>query len=375
MEYVNIIIATQIIFLFLVLYFKNDNYLNKLLACIILIPGITSVFNALDILNVLPNWLFGTLYFFIIQLAFLFAPLIFYYIYLLSGKRVSLYHPLFVTTGLIMAYGVYGAINFTLMPAPEQDLYVTQIKSGDFPLEILIPSLLFFIMQQFYFTLSAIKIYHFKKKVSQVLSSRSNLKIAFMQRFVTLTWSLNIATTTLYILIPMRFVEFVIIPIALFIILNFITYYAFKYQAIFDETTYKTFQKDVALLNATSNITQKIPHHEQNELRATAIQEYLSTTKAYLNPDYTIFDLSNDLDCPHHEVSSVINKEMRLNFSKLINNFRVEEAKTILKEKIQSLTIEGIGKMAGFKSRASFYRAFKDKTGKTPTEYIKTGLS
>ena len=371
MEYINIIVALQILFLFLILYFKNNNYLNKLLSIILLIPAITFVFNVLDILNILPNDIFGIAYFITFPIAFLFAPLIFYYIYLLCGENISLKHPLFIVSALTLLYGFYGLVKFIWLSSLEKDAYVRSIKNDEFPTEILTLSLLFFFLQQIYFTFSAIKIYRFKKKVANTLSSRSNLKIDFTQRLIILIWILNIISTVSYSLFSRRMVEFIMIPLVIFLIINFIFYYAFKYQAIFNEDTYKIFLKDIKLINSVP-IAKKANPTIKNKLLAENIQDLLERNKSYLNPDYTIFDMSKELNCSYNEVSIIINKEIGLNFSQLINNYRVEESKILLKEKIDSLTIEAIGKSAGFKSRASFYRAFKNKTGKTPTEYIKS---
>lgn len=370
MEYINIIVVLQIVFLFSILFFKNDNYLNKLLAIIILIPAASFTFNSLDILNILPNWLFGVLYFTIMITSLLFAPIIFHYVHLMCGSKVSLKHPLFIITALIISYDMYGLIHFSLFSNEAQSEYIRLIKSGDFPDEILIISLLFFVLQQVYFTFAAIKIYKFKKKANTILSHRSNLKIEFIQRFIILTWGANIISLVCYTILPMRFVEFVMLPLILFVITNFIFYYAFKYQAIFQEDTYRIFLKDIKLINSEPSDTKEENNSIKKTLHAKTIQDFLEDSKAYLNPDYTIYDLSKNLGCSYNEVSQIINKEIGINFSKLINNFRVEESKTVLKEKINNHTIEAIGMMSGFKSRASFYRSFKNSTGLTPSEYL-----
>jgi AraC-like DNA-binding protein len=39
--------------------------------------------------------------------------------------------------------------------------------------------------------------------------------------------------------------------------------------------------------------------------------------------------------------------------------------------KYSQLTIDGVAQMVGFTSRSSFYNAFKEKMGITPSEYLK----
>ncbi len=43
----------------------------------------------------------------------------------------------------------------------------------------------------------------------------------------------------------------------------------------------------------------------------------------------------------------------------------------LIDENYNNLTLTAIGKMAGFKSSATFYRVFKQKTGVTPSFFMK----
>ena len=67
---------------------------------------------------------------------------------------------------------------------------------------------------------------------------------------------------------------------------------------------------------------------------------------------------------------------MQTKFSTLKADLRVQFATELISGKLnESYTIEGIAQQAGFKTRAGFYAAFKDKTGMTPTEYISTATA
>ena len=57
----------------------------------------------------------------------------------------------------------------------------------------------------------------------------------------------------------------------------------------------------------------------------------------------------------------------------IVNEYRVNEARRLLSDTENlTLTIEYIGNKAGFKSKPSFYNAFKKITGVTPSFYLKT---
>jgi AraC-like DNA-binding protein len=58
-------------------------------------------------------------------------------------------------------------------------------------------------------------------------------------------------------------------------------------------------------------------------------------------------------------------------FTDLRSHLRVSYAKELLQNGLtESVTIDSIGSSAGFKSRSTFYEAFKAETGLTPSQYL-----
>jgi AraC-like DNA-binding protein len=80
-------------------------------------------------------------------------------------------------------------------------------------------------------------------------------------------------------------------------------------------------------------------------------------------------DLSRELSIPSHQLSAFINQEYSKNFNELINNYRVVYLEELVAANPEYLnyTLEALGQLAGFKSRASFYSAVKKKSGQTPS--------
>jgi AraC-like DNA-binding protein len=104
-----------------------------------------------------------------------------------------------------------------------------------------------------------------------------------------------------------------------------------------------------------------------------AVFQYLKTKKPYLNPDYSLQMMAEDLNISRHKLSYVINIGQRKNFYKLINEFRVSDVKEMLVDPAYNhFTVLGIGLECGFNSKTSFNRIFKEETGLTPTEYKRT---
>ncbi|WP_298321211.1 AraC family transcriptional regulator [uncultured Aquimarina sp.] len=97
----------------------------------------------------------------------------------------------------------------------------------------------------------------------------------------------------------------------------------------------------------------------------------MNEDKIFLNPKLTIKELSTFLNVPQREVSLLINQYFKLSFREFINNYRVEEVKSKLKNNdFSNMSILGIALECGFNSEASFYRVFKKNTGISPKEYL-----
>jgi AraC-like DNA-binding protein len=106
------------------------------------------------------------------------------------------------------------------------------------------------------------------------------------------------------------------------------------------------------------------------------ITEYLAKERPYLNADFSISDIALAMHVPQNHVSYCINTIMQTKFSTLKADLRINYTIELFSGKLkESYTIEGIAQQAGFKTRASFYNAFKEKTGITPTEFIATATA
>ena len=100
------------------------------------------------------------------------------------------------------------------------------------------------------------------------------------------------------------------------------------------------------------------------------ILSYLADQKPYLNPDYNLETMARDLNITRQNLSQTINDELGKNFYQLINEYRVDEFKQLLKNPaFNQFTFTGLAYEAGFNSKSAFYRVFKEITGETPTGF------
>lgn len=100
------------------------------------------------------------------------------------------------------------------------------------------------------------------------------------------------------------------------------------------------------------------------------ILDVLIMQKKYKDKNYSAKKLAEDLGTNTRYVSAVVNVRFHMNYTSLVNKYRIEEAMSILVDKrYQDLRIEEVSDMVGFANRQSFYASFFKITGITPKEY------
>lgn len=112
----------------------------------------------------------------------------------------------------------------------------------------------------------------------------------------------------------------------------------------------------------------------RNEARdiARKVEEVMDTEKPYLQTDLKVADLAAMVGISSHKLSQFFSQHKGHTFYDYVNRFRVEEFKRLVKdEKNRSLTLSAMAEKAGFSSRASFFRHFKNIEGISPGEYLK----
>lgn len=92
--------------------------------------------------------------------------------------------------------------------------------------------------------------------------------------------------------------------------------------------------------------------------------------KIYTNPNLNLNMVADDLETNRTYISAVINRYTGKNFKQYINEYRVREAIHLMSDPVNdNITLEAIGQMAGFNSRAAFYRSFAETTKLTPSQF------
>lgn len=114
-------------------------------------------------------------------------------------------------------------------------------------------------------------------------------------------------------------------------------------------------------LNSTSVLKK------QSKRNSDIINAILKYAKANFFKDVTIEDCSKSIGYSKSHISHCLSRGLRLTFSELRNQFRINYAKSLLSN--ENMSIFNVGIECGFNCERSFERAFKQATGKTPTQY------
>lgn len=114
-----------------------------------------------------------------------------------------------------------------------------------------------------------------------------------------------------------------------------------------------------------NKIEEDLAHHISEKI-TTVFEEQ----KIYKNPDLTLTVLAKQLSVRPQFLSQFLNDNLNKSFSQFISEYRIDEAKRLLKEDTH-LKIDSIGMECGFNSNSTFYSTFKKITATTPSNYVK----
>ena len=104
--------------------------------------------------------------------------------------------------------------------------------------------------------------------------------------------------------------------------------------------------------------------------------QYMQEEKPYLNGKLSLNEVASHLKISINHLSQVVNGHLGISFFDFVNKYRVDEMKSKLSNpENKQFTLMAIAYDCGFNSKSSFNKIFKNTTGCTPSEYIKSNIS
>jgi AraC-like DNA-binding protein len=325
------------------------------------------------------------------QLLFLIFPLFYLHAkYLLSSrqkyKHSDLWHFLPFALSIVASFSFFieaGEDKQFLLDNPSPYMAVVEIISNEV---IGLQSLFYSIL-----TLRLVRNYKRRIKDYQSTSIRTRIHLIEIGALVILVaWSASIIGLHLdFFGVDLGFDYFLVSYLSLVFVIYFTSYASFRSVEVFkielespnvsnklipkDSVSKIDFKTEIDVKNQRKNTETIGLENERNEALNKALVDYMEKEKPYLNSDLNLIDLAKDLSMTRNDLSSVINSCHHVNFYEFVNKYRVEEVKMLMKDpSSKNLDMMGYGYAAGFNSKASYYRVFKQFTNMSPSEYLKS---
>ena len=241
-----------------------------------------------------------------------------------------------------------------------------------------------------YLIFSAKVLREHQQRIKNIFSNLEKVKLDWLKHLLIafgIIWS--VAFIKAFFLAP-HITDFIVPPIALCITIYAIGFYALKQPMIFKDVSYEVMEPAAApgqpapvppAIDQPAKNGQS-PKYEYSGLSPKELSEYgeklieyLETKKPYTANDLKLQDIADYFGLPSHQLSQIINTELKRNFYDLINSHRIEEAKReLIAPAKQHMTILAIAYEVGFNSKSAFNTAFKKYTQMTPSQYKESQL-
>lgn len=128
-------------------------------------------------------------------------------------------------------------------------------------------------------------------------------------------------------------------------------------------------------LNEIADPVSAVPRYNLDrpgfEGLAERLEKLNQEKQPYLNPAISLSDLASLAGTNQTYLSAFLNQHLKLNFNDYLNNLRVLHACRLLLTSDNDYSTEQIYEMSGFKSKSTFYTAFKKHAGVSPAVFCK----
>lgn len=309
------------------------------------------------------------------------------YLYLRSMIKGKIdFHPRLLLHLIPAVLILINTIPYYLLPFDQKIAYVHYLRFGGETIPETLPyvfvrigfqKILITLLSLVYFCYAFFYVYqskrhgtiYLKKKVSVLVNKMMwVLGICGLIYLVSGAYIVNTFTkTSTQTLSPYYFLVLLVLPLSFFLIPSWL--YGEERSKSFFERLLDAWK----LQNQTLALSEIAPEEKTGNLEQ--ILDYLDKHKPFLQDSFSLHDLSTAVNIPHVRLTNCFNKELNTSFPAYRNKLRVEYTVELLSQGLHhSMSIEGVGSKAGFKSKSAFYTAFKLVHGLTPMEWIKENL-
>ncbi|RLD50016.1 MAG: hypothetical protein DRJ05_20200 [Bacteroidetes bacterium] len=323
------------------------------------------------------------------QLLFLIFPLLFLQVkYLISKhshfERSDLLHLIPWLLMIILNFGFY-------ISSAEEKLILSRNDTLYYQVIAILSEEIIAIQGVVYSILSLKILSKYERKIKDYQSNIDKMILKFQYIGISLSlfaWIIGIIGIHLeFFHVEINLDLFIFVYLTLVLIIYVISYSALKSPEIYklDESQIKVmFRKNqdnkpsgndkpiaVKTIVETSDKVDQFSDDPIAEEINNKLLDFIDTEKPYLNPELSLQELADNVEVKRHHLSNVINQKHNKNFYEFINQYRIEEVKALMVDpKNRNYKLISLAYDAGFNSKASFNRIFKQMTNMTPSQFI-----
>jgi AraC-like DNA-binding protein len=267
-----------------------------------------------------------------------------------------------------------------LNPAQQKQLVNT---TTEFPWFIIFAEMVFAATFIYYIVSTMLLLKKHKQLIKDTYSYRERINLVWLRHIVIGFISLLLLTIVVFALSNMQQFNVVvtdeILYLGLALMVFYVGYWGYRQGKIFYYAEPQLIKNEDST-EAAKNKKEKtdavnITERSESEKLLVLLRNLMKEEKPYLDPELNIITLSAKLNMHPHKLSKLLNSHLQQNFFDFINQYRVEEFKSLaLDADYKNYSILAIAYDAGFNSKASFNRIFKNITGHTPSQYIKSRI-
>ncbi|NOU59682.1 helix-turn-helix domain-containing protein [Marinifilum caeruleilacunae] len=302
------------------------------------------------------------------------APFIFVYTNSLTdpGFKINfknLYH-----FGVIFIF-IAALVPYLLL---DQDARLLQVENQqDLSMYMMLPLLTLLLVQVYFLIRTIIVLINHQNNIKNAFSYEKEINLSWIKRIVIALFGIIILNFIGLALVSAHIISVYLLDYVM-ILLNIVIFFYLAYSSYKQRVIYNndvdTGQKNIIQTKSSKikETSRQSINTEQDE-KDPIIQKLkllMDTNKPYLEPELNIGNIANELHIHSHQLSKIINSKLGVNFFEFINEYRVNEFKSLAANpKNKHISILGLAMDAGFNSKATFNRIFKKTTGLTPSEF------
>ncbi len=215
-----------------------------------------------------------------------------------------------------------------------------------------------------YTSLAIALLFKYKEMLEQVQSTLkgTNLKwVIFISSGLIINWGFHFLNSFLWTVGP----DLPILQIMDYRPILIGTAFIFSSMLVFKSLQKPDFLSDLILTNNAISLSKEEMKSIQNR-----INNYMTEKKAYLDPNFNIKMLSDNVNEKHYIVSKVLNQYKQQNFHDFTNEYRIREAQVmLLAPEFKKKNITEIMYECGFNTKSVFNAAFKKQIGMPPRQF------